>query len=61
MVIRGEVDNQTLLNIYDTCNRIFDKSDCFYTEQELENLKQDKKNIFIGDKKNGNWRKKHWH
>ena len=55
MVIRGEVDNQTLLNIYDTCNRIFDKSDCFYTEQELENLKQDKKNIFIkGDKKNGN-------
>ena len=47
MVIRGELDNQTLLNIYDTCNRIFDKSDCFYTEQELEKKKQEKGNIFI--------------
>lgn len=52
MVIRGKVDNQTLLNIYDTCNRIFDKSDCFYTEQELEEKKQEKGNIFIGKENN---------
>lgn len=54
MVIRGKVDKQKLLNIYDTCNRIFNKSDCFYTEQELEEKKQDEKNIFIGVTKNGN-------
>ena len=52
MVIRGEVDNQTLLNIYDTCNRIFDKSDLFYTKQELEKKKQENGNIFINKEKN---------
>ena len=54
MVIRGKVDKQTLLNIYDTCNRIFDKSDCFYTKQELEKMKQEQKNNFIGVIENGN-------
>lgn len=47
MIIRGVMSKEKLLNIYDTCNRIFDKSDCFYTEQELEKKKQEKQNIFI--------------
>ena len=54
MVIRGKVDKQTLLNIYDTCNRIFDKRSCFYTEQQLEKMKQEQNYIFMEKKQNGN-------
>lgn len=53
MVIRGKVDKQKLLNIYDTCNRIFNESNCFYTKQQLEDLKQKQNYNFIGVK-NGN-------
>ncbi len=45
MIIRKKVDTNTLLNIYDTCNRVFDSKDCFYKEQELNKRMQDKKTI----------------
>ena len=47
MIIRKKVDANTLLNIYDTCNRIFDSKECFYTEQELNKKIKNKRNIFM--------------
>lgn len=47
MIIRKKIDANTLLNIYDTCNRVFDSKDCFYTEQELSQKMQDKNIIAL--------------
>lgn len=55
MIIRGEVTKTKLLNIYDTCNRIFkEKENCFYTEAEIKKKKLENKNVFLGGKENGN-------
>ena len=47
MVIRGEVKANTLTNLYDICNKLFENDDCFYTKEELEQEKTNEKNIFI--------------
>lgn len=47
MIVRKKVDANTLLNIYETCNRLFDSKDCFYTKQELKEKMQDKETIKI--------------
>lgn len=57
MIIRGEITKTKLLNIYDTCNRLFkQQKNCFYTEAEIKKKKLENKNVFLGDKENGNWR-----
>jgi hypothetical protein len=47
MVIRGEINANKLINIYDICNRIFKNDDCFYTKEKLEQEKTNKKNIIL--------------
>ena len=37
-----------LKNLYDVCNRLFkDNPECFYTKEEVQELKKDKSKIFI--------------
>lgn len=47
MVIRSEIKASTLEQIYDVCNRLFKDKDCFYTEEELEQERKNKDNIFL--------------
>ena len=49
MVIRGQVSAEKLAIIYDVINRLIDNDDCYYSEEELEELKQGDK-IFIQSK-----------
>ena len=40
-------DKERLKKIYEVCNRIFkDKNECFYTSEQVKELKKDKNNIF---------------
>mgnify|MGYP007025072870 CR=1 FL=1 len=48
MVIRGEVTEENLKHIYKTIQSIIQDKNCYYTKEEIEKLKKDKKNIFIG-------------
>ena len=47
MVVRKEPTYQELENIYRTIQKIFKDKDIYYTHQEVEELKKDRKNIFI--------------
>ena len=47
MVLRGEITKEKLTNIYDTINRIIKNKNCYYAEDEVENIKKDEKNIFL--------------
>jgi hypothetical protein len=39
---------ENLLKLYDVCNEIFKKYDeCFYTKEQVKELKKDSENIFI--------------
>lgn len=41
-------DKKRLEKIYEVCNRLFkDKEECFYTKEEVKELKKDSKNNFI--------------
>lgn len=41
-------DRERLEKIYDVCNRLFkDKEECFYTSEEVKELKKNKENIFL--------------
>lgn len=41
-------DEKRLTIIYELCNRLFqEKDECFYTKDEVKELKKDKKNIFL--------------
>lgn len=51
MVIRKEPTHQTLEHIYNTIHKIISKPQCYYTEEELKKLKENKNNVFL---KNGN-------
>lgn len=43
-----EENKRRLKNLYDVCNEIFkDNPECFYTHEEVENLKKDASNIFL--------------
>lgn len=56
MVIRSEVKQTNLLLIYETCNRLFkNNKNCFYTKEQIEEMKTKKENIFLGVDQNGNW------
>lgn len=55
MVIRSEVKQTNLLLIYETCNRLFkNNKNCFYTKEQIEEMKTKKENIFLGVDQNGN-------
>lgn len=57
MVIRSEVKQTNLLLIYETCNRLFkNNKNCFYTKEQIEEMKTKKENIFLGVKENGKFR-----
>lgn len=36
-----------LVKLYDICNKIFNKKECFYTKEEVKELKEDKNNTFL--------------
>jgi hypothetical protein len=38
---------EDLKRLYDICNEIFKKKECFYTEEEVKKLKANKENRFI--------------
>ena len=41
-------EKEILEEIYNVCNEIFKKYDeCFYTTEEINNLKEDKSNVFL--------------
>lgn len=48
MVIRGTVTKYKLQHIYNTIQNIIQDQHCYYTKEEIEKLKKDKNNIFIG-------------
>lgn len=45
MVIRGEITQEKLQHIYNTIRKIIQDEDCYYTKEQIENLKKDKNNI----------------
>ena len=47
MVIRGQCNINKLNYIYETINRIIDNEYCYYSDDEVEELKKDEKNIFL--------------
>lgn len=51
MVIRGTPNASKLIHIYNTIQNLIDNKECYYTEEEIENLKKDKKNIFLERRK----------
>ena len=53
MIIRGKPNEDKLRHIYNTIHKLIDNQECYYTEEEIEKLKKDKKNIFI-EKRNYN-------
>lgn len=38
---------EDLIKLYDVCNEIFKKKECFYTKEEVKKLKEDKNNKFL--------------
>lgn len=38
---------EDLKRLYDVCNKIFKKKECFYTKEEVKKLKEDKSNRFL--------------
>lgn len=45
MVIRGEITQDKLQHIYNTIRKIIQDEDCYYTKEQIENIKKDKNNI----------------
>lgn len=52
MVVREESNYRALKSIYDILNEIIDNNNCFYTKDEVKNLKEDTKNKFIRGENN---------
>ena len=46
MVIRGEATKEKLDHIYKTIQKYIKEKECYYTEEEIEKLKEDKNNTF---------------
>ncbi len=46
MIIRGTMDREKLEHIYTTIQKIIKDEKCYYSPEEIENLKKDKRNIF---------------
>ena len=50
MVIRQKPTQEVLEHIYKAIQKNISKQDCYYTEEEIEKLKQNKENKFIKGK-----------
>ena len=46
-VIRNEPTKEVLQNIYDVLNRNIKNPKCFYTSEEVKQLKKDKSNVWL--------------
>ena len=46
-IISKPPSKEKLKRIYDVCNRVFKNDDCFYSKEQVIELKKDKSNIFI--------------
>lgn len=46
-VIRQTPTKENLKLIYDTCNKIFKNDSCFYSKDEVKNLKANSQNVFL--------------
>lgn len=46
-VIRKAPTREALLNAYDTFNRIIKNPKCFYTSEQVKELKKDKSNVWL--------------
>ena len=51
MVVRGNLTIEKLSYIYDTINRIVDNDFCYYSDEEVEELKENEKVIFLKKRK----------
>lgn len=38
---------EDLIKLYDICNKIFNKKECFYSKEEVKKIKKNKNNIFL--------------
>ena len=47
MIIRKTPSIEVLAQIYKTIHKIIDNQECYYTPEQIEVLKKDKKNIFL--------------
>ena len=47
MIIRGEITEKKLEHIYDVVRATVKNKSCYYTEEEITELKKDSKNIFL--------------
>ena len=57
MVIRGQITEKKLEQIYDIVRACIKNKECYYTQEEVEELKKDSKNIYFERcKKNENKR-----
>ena len=54
MIVRQKPTLETLEYIYKTIQKNITNQECYYTEEEIEELKLNEKNIFIKEMKNGN-------
>lgn len=53
MIIREEIiTEERLKHIYNTIQGIIKNQQCYYSQEEIEKLKKDKNNVFIGEKTN---------
>ena len=47
MIIRNTPKVEVLEQIYNTIHKIIDNQECYYTPEQIEKLKEDKKNKFL--------------
>lgn len=47
MIVREETNYRALKSIYDVLNEIIDNNNCFYTQNEVKELKENTQNKFI--------------
>ena len=47
LIIRGQVTAQKLEEIYTTIGNIVKNEKCYYTEEQINKLKENKENVFI--------------
>ena len=47
MVVRGDITEEKLEHIYTTVHNIIKKQECYYTQEEIEKLKENNENVFL--------------
>lgn len=47
MIKRGKITEEKLAHIYSTIQKIIKNQQCYYTNEEIEDLKKNKENVFI--------------